>query len=196
MLAGRGVVDPTRVGLIGFSRGGYSTYYAITHPGRIKLAAAIVFDSITASYGEYVNEAAILGDMGTADYEKQYGTGTFWQNKAGWMDAPSFNIDRVATPVLFSTTGVTTKWAMLETVGAFRYARRPFDYLYYSAGSHQLQRPREREASMQATVDWMNFWLQGRESESVLDTDRLARWRKIREDWIKTQSEDAAAASR
>jgi len=36
-LANSGIVDPSRVGLIGFSRAGYMTYYAVTLQGRYGL---------------------------------------------------------------------------------------------------------------------------------------------------------------
>src|SRR5262249_27939474 len=39
-LAARGVVDPARVGLTGFSRGGFLTRYALANPGKHAIAAA------------------------------------------------------------------------------------------------------------------------------------------------------------
>jgi hypothetical protein len=39
---------------------------------------------------------------------------------------------------------------------------------------------------MQATVDWMNFWLQDRENPA-LDGGRLERWRAMKADWRKDQ---------
>jgi hypothetical protein len=184
-LARQNLVDPERVGLIGFSRSGYQTYYVLTHPGRTNVAAAIVFDSITASYGEYAISAG-FGDMDVGSYEQQYGRGTFWQNKQGWLDAPAFNLDRLQAPIMFATTGETTRWAMLETVGAFRIAQRPFEYLYFPQATHALQRPTEQVAAMQAAVDWMVFWLQDRES-TIASPERLERWSKIRDEWHRHQ---------
>jgi dipeptidyl aminopeptidase/acylaminoacyl peptidase len=187
-LVARGIVDPTRVGLVGFSRTGYLTYYIITHPGKTKLAAAAVFDSITASYGEYVLSAG-LGDIRiSAEYERQYGGRTFWHNKQAWLDAPAFNVERVETPTLFSSVSA---WSMLETLGAFRYTRRPIEYLYYPNASHVLQRPRQREAAMHATIDWMTFWLQNRELEGPGKGDRFERWRQIRAAWQAAQKAEA-----
>jgi dienelactone hydrolase len=193
MLAGRGLIDRNRVGLAGFSRSGYATYYAITHPGRTPVAAAAIFDAVTASYGAYVDEEG-MGDS-LDIYEMQYGTGTFWQNKAAWMDAPSFNVDRVRAPALFSATGPSSGWAMLETIGAFRYAKRPFEYRLYPHGSHLLQRPRERLEAMQATVDWMTFWLQARERPGADIDDRYERWRQLRTTWAETQAAGSGAIS-
>jgi len=182
MLSKRGVIDPKRLGIVGFSRSGYLTYYILTHPGRTHFAAAIVFDSITAGYGEYVTQRA-LGSTGASSYEEQYGSGSFWQNKSGWMDAPAFNVDRVSTPVLFAATGAGAIWGAFETIGAFRYNGRPFEYLYFSQGSHVLQKPRERQTAMQANLDWMNFWLRDLENPNA-SSDQLTHWRKLKAEWI------------
>jgi dipeptidyl aminopeptidase/acylaminoacyl peptidase len=177
-------IDAKRVGLIGFSRGGYMTYYAITHPGKVKLAAAVVDDAHTASYGEYIQDAAFGMSTPTA-YEQQYGKGTFWQNKAGWADAPGFNVDRVVTPALFSLGGRINKIVAVETIAAFRLMDRPFEFLYFPDKAHQAQRPREREALMDAAVDWMSFWLQDRIDDSPAKLERWKRWQDIRSRWEK-----------
>ncbi len=49
-LAAKGIVNPEQVGLVGFSRGGYYTSYAISHPGKIALAAAMNDDSFPGTY--------------------------------------------------------------------------------------------------------------------------------------------------
>ena len=190
MLATKGIVDAARVGLVGFSRSGYSSYYVITHPGRVKVAAAVIFDSITMGYGDYLNFRAYGG---AKIFEKQYG-GSFWKNKKAWLEeAPEFNVDQIQTPVLFSKTGGASLWAVMATVSAFTYCRRPFEYLDYPQGQHQLERPRERVASMQATVDWMNFWLQSKEDPDPAKAEKYARWRKMKADWEQVQKEEAAA---
>src|SRR5262245_36414584 len=42
--------DRDRVGVVGWSRGAYLAYYAITHPGNTKIGAAIVDDGFTSDY--------------------------------------------------------------------------------------------------------------------------------------------------
>jgi dipeptidyl aminopeptidase/acylaminoacyl peptidase len=199
MLMKRGIADPTRVGLVGFSRTGFLTYFAITHPGRVKVSAAVVFDAVTISYGEYVLTAGLDPSDVPTIYEQQYGDGTYWRNKRGWQNAPAFNVDRNVTPVLFSGVGERGHWAALgalETIGAFSITKRPFDYLYFPQGAHVLQRPRERIASMQATVDWMNFWLQGRERAAADAGDRFERWRKMKGAWEETLAVESATRDR
>lgn len=193
-LAERGVIDPNRVGLVGFSRSGYLTYYAVTHPGRTKLAAAITADCFTGSYADLTTAAAFADDSDGAAASvrgivEKY-KGNFWQNKAGWLDkAPMFNVERVTTPMLFSTAGIGDFSDMLETIGAWRLNRRPFEYLMFPDAGHQVFMPRERYELMRATVEWMDFWLQGTPPE---DAARRARWSKMAAEWAETQKGMAA----
>jgi dipeptidyl aminopeptidase/acylaminoacyl peptidase len=190
MLEGRGWVDAKRVGLVGFSRSGYHVYYVITHPARTRIAAAAVFDSITASYGEYVISAAAYADGSASVYEKQYGTGTFWQNKTEWMDAPAFNLERSMTPVLFSATSEQYPLGALETLGAFRITERPIEYLYFPNAAHELQSPAQRELAQRTSIDWLSFWMQGRENMEAPMEQRV-RWRNMRERWNRKLAEAA-----
>lgn len=188
MLAARGVIAAGPIGLIGFSRSGYYAYYIATHPGDTAVGAVIPFDSITSSYGQYLNIAAVEGPGTVSHFGQLYGDGkgTFWDNKQAWLDAPEFNLDRLQSPVLFHITG-GPEFA-IDTIGAFRQAGRPFDYLHYPSAPHQLRSPRQRAAAMQSTVDWMNFWLQGRERDAPDDPGRFARWRDIKGRWMKVSS--------
>jgi dipeptidyl aminopeptidase/acylaminoacyl peptidase len=195
-LAAKGLIDPERVGLIGFSRGGYMAYYAITHPGRTRLAAAIVDDAYTASYGEYIQDAAMSvspdGGSSPAVFDRQYGGAPFWKDKNAWLDAPGFNVDRVATPTLFSLSGRINRIIALETVAAFRICQRPFDFLFFPDKAHQAVRPREKEALMEASVDWMSFWLLGKSSSASAKADRFAHWHQVRDRWESLKSGSSA----
>src|SRR5262249_15472215 len=60
-LAEKRHIDSLRVGLVGHSRTGFQTYYAITHPGENNLAAAVVVDSFTGDYPSYLQRIAESG---------------------------------------------------------------------------------------------------------------------------------------
>jgi len=196
-LAAQGLIDPSRVGLVGFSRAGWLTYYAITHPRRTKLAASITADSWSGSFGEYLFRAAssVAPAVDLRPFEKQFGEGTYWEDKDAWHERTnSFNVDRVQTPALFTVHGKYNQPWAFETIAAFRLNKRPLEYLFFPRAAHQLRLPREREASLQATVDWMAFWLQG-ETTSTADKDaRYARWRTLRAELERLKTEPASGA--
>lgn len=189
ILTSRKLIDPTRVGLIGFSRGGFMTYYTITHPGRHFVTAAIVDDGHTGSFAEYALDASQWANAYASSQigiDKENG-GSFWQQKAKWLEnAPAFNVDRVRTPTLFRLSG--PPMYATETVGVFRLNARPFEQIIFRNGSHQLQRPLERLAMMSIAVDWMAFWIM---HEPPSDPARRARWEDISQRWQETQRKTA-----
>ncbi|MXP40731.1 hypothetical protein GRI75_03590 [Altererythrobacter soli] len=195
----RGLAADLPSGLIGFSRTGTYTYYVATHPGRTPVGAAIVFDSITNGYSQYVSMAATATEdvQSTSHYAWQFGNRkAFWWNKVAWLDAPEFNLDRLKSPILFHVTGNPILWDAHSTIGAFKLARRPIEYHYHPGAAHVLQAPAERAAAMRSTLDWMRFWLRGEEIETrEEDRARKERWESLKTDWTKVQREEAATAS-
>lgn len=173
VLAERGLIDRARVGEIGFSHAGWEIYYAITHPGSFPPAAAVTDDSFPGTFSYDLDSYALIG----AHIQGAYGD-NFWSHKAEWLkDEPSFNVDRVETPALFTVHDQHSLPIALFEIGAFGLNHRPLEYLIFPKGSHALEMPRERIASQEASVDWMAFWLLG---ELPPDATRAARWSVLR----------------
>jgi dipeptidyl aminopeptidase/acylaminoacyl peptidase len=178
-----GIADPDRIGMTGFSRGGYHTYFAITHPGRTRIAAAICADSFKGDYASYLGYAP-FGDAYNVDIVAGGGK-SFWADKETWLEREtSFNVDRVKGATMFTLHSYPGQNYMgeMRTIGAFLINKKPVDYRYFPTGSHSLQRPRERLAMMEATLDWMAFWLQGYEDPSPEKAEQNARWRRMRQE--------------
>lgn len=196
-LAARGLVDRDRVGLVGFSRTGWYAHYVVSHPGATTIRAAVVADSITGSYLEYVSDGASRPDspngimQGFADTNG----GQFWDNREAWLrHAVGFNIQNVRSPVLLTQSHLE---APLEIIAAYRITRRPFYAIAFPAGQyHQLQTPRERLESATATVDWMNFWILNKENADPVRAERNSHWREIRRRWEHTSSREEATRNR
>jgi hypothetical protein len=47
-------------------------------------------------------------------------------------------------------------------------------------GTHSLQNPAQRLAYQGGTVDWFNFWLNGKEDPGPKKADQYVRWRTLR----------------
>ena len=180
-LAADGSINRAKVGLIGFSRAGFNTLYAITHPARTPWAAAVDDDGTENTFMQDVMSTAALGSSPSL-----YG-GHFWEHKADWLEYdPVFNTDRVKTPLIYTHHGDTGLATTLDVVGAFSQTRHPFELVIFPKGNHPLTRPRERLASQLMSVDWMCFWLKG---ETPKDPERAARWailRKQQDEVLKT----------
>lgn len=187
-LSSEGLVDPTRVGLVGFSRAGYEAFFSISHPGKNIIRAAVIDDAHSGAFGSYLADIA-TGGASTRGDEIVY-EGSFWQNPKNWLAQDSiFNTDKIQTAALFTGHRRSAPIRSLDTIGAFSRNRRPFEYLVFPDASHELATPRQRLASYQATVDWMTFWLK---DELPSDPDRATRWSKMKTDWTKQRAWEAA----
>jgi hypothetical protein len=69
----------------------------------------------------------------------------------------------------------------VEIYSSSRQQKKPVDMIYIPDGQHILQRPLDRLASQQATVDWFAFWLNGYERPHPEDSDQYKRWERLRE---------------
>ena len=195
-LTNRGIIDANLVGLVGADGFASSAYYALTHPHMTKIRAALInqWSSGVGTFDEYLFQGIILRFRRPLT-EQTYG-GTFWQKKTEWLENdPVFSADRVESPLLISCRETKVCRSMLPIVGALTLNRRPFDFLMFPDGDDAMLKPRPRLASLDATVDWMNFWLQGKEDPNPAKAGQYQRWRKMKADWEQVQKEEAEKKS-
>ncbi len=92
-LTKQGLVDPKRVGATGFSRAGYSVFYAGYASRAGTLAAAMGADFFTGSYTEYLDYGG-FAPLSRSNYDRLHG-GSFWKTKEKWLQyETTFNADR------------------------------------------------------------------------------------------------------
>jgi hypothetical protein len=156
-------------------------------------------DSTTGSFSEYLGNPFSPGVNGGYVLDVLYGSrGSFWENNDGFLRGmPVFNVDRVQGATMMQYINDQGIYAQREPIAAFRRNGRPIENLHFGPGGyHWLQLPRQRFESMTASLDWMNFWLQGKENPDPARTERNARWRKMRDDWQTVQAKEAARPRR
>ena len=176
----RGLIDPSRVGAIGFSRTVYHVLAYLT-TGSPRLAAAAITDGITGGYYEYLSS---VDSVPTSNTEMQviYG-GTPFKSTAlsNWLaKSPEFNMDHVSSPVLLVSFG---KEALLSDWGPYatlRALKKPADLILMRNGTHVITNPNDRLASENIYVDWFRFWLKGEEDPDPAKADQYKRWRELR----------------
>jgi dipeptidyl aminopeptidase/acylaminoacyl peptidase len=185
MLTKRQIIDPTRVGLIGFSRGGWYVEYALTH-SRILIRAASATDGSQYSIGEYYlwHDKPVSATLKT-----MYGGPPYGSSLNNWLKySISFNMDKVHTPLLIEVMGRGKKAensdnldTKKEVFDGLSDLKKPVELYYYPDEQHQADHPKARIASLQRNVDWFRFWLQGYERPNPEDPDQYKRWEHQRE---------------
>jgi dipeptidyl aminopeptidase/acylaminoacyl peptidase len=174
-LVANGLVDPDRVGIIGFSRTCYHVESAlIDDPSRF--AAAAIADGVDESYLQALLVPSLIHE-GEAIYGgKPVGEGLRQQ----WLQrAPGFHLDRVETPLLIQAIAPMSILGEFEIYASLVAQGKPVDLVYFPNGQHILQKPLERMASQQGNVDWFRFWLQDYEDPDPAKAAQYQRWEKL-----------------
>jgi dipeptidyl aminopeptidase/acylaminoacyl peptidase len=176
LVARRGMVDSQNIGIAGFSRTSWLTDFTLTH-STYRFIAASSADSGIYTYGAYFRYNS---QSEITSSETQVGGPPYGRTLKDWLRyAPPFNVDRVRTAVLMEYTHSADHG--LEFFTALSRMGKAVEFYRYPNGSHPLDTPFERVASLQRNVDWFRFWMQGYEGRAPdYDPGQYDRWRALR----------------
>lgn len=178
-LSDAGLIDPHKVGVVGFS---FSCWYAINALVKAPklFAAATIADGIDFSYMQY-----ILYGPGPAILHEQMdrvrGGSPFGSTQAKWFEeAPGFHLDQVKAPVRIEAINPTSVLQEWELYSSLYMQHKPVDLVYFPEGTHIHERPLERYESQQGNVDWLRFWLEGYEDPEPGKRAEYKRWEAMK----------------
>lgn len=159
----RGIADPDRMAVMGWSNGGYLTNCVITRDNRFKAASsgAGVFDtamqwSIEDTPGHVIN----------------YSEGLPW-NAEGKMRAtsPLFDADRITTPTLIHVGENDARVPQEHSRSLYRalrhYVKVPTELIVYPGEGHGLTKYSHRKAKISWDVKWFNHYVLGKADEEL-----------------------------
>ena len=179
LLASEGLIDPVRVGIIGFSRTCYHVEGALIQDPK-RFAAATIADGVDESYMQYLENSVGSGGAST-EQEAIYGVKPFGEGLSLWTkSALGFNLDRIKTPLRIEATGIESVLEEWEIYASLVLQGKPVDLIFFPDGVHVLEKPLERLASQQGNVDWFRFWLKGEEDPAPTKASQYRRWRELR----------------
>ncbi|MEG9437802.1 prolyl oligopeptidase family serine peptidase [Edaphobacter sp. HDX4] len=185
-LAAKGMVDPRRVGIIGFSRTGWYTEFILEHSS-LAFRAATITDNVTYSLGAYW---LLRNPAANRVAESIYGGPPYGSSLSNWqMYSSTFNANKVKTPILMEEMGYGQPYDNInapplglaihfELFTALNRLHRPVEMYYYPNEEHQPNHPKARLATLQRNLDWYRFWLQGYERTDPATVMQYARWRE------------------
>ncbi|WP_236657100.1 prolyl oligopeptidase family serine peptidase [Acidisarcina polymorpha] len=174
-----GLIDSSRVGLIGFSRTAWYAEEALVLEPHLFHAASII-DGVDQSYMNYMLFSP-ENPWGAVDEEAVNGGKPFGSGLQSWTkNAAGFNLDKVQAPVRIEALGDTAILEEWEIYSALRQQGKPVDLVNLPNAQHILQQPQDRYASQQGNVDWFRFWLQGYKDPDPSKKEQYVRWDKLR----------------
>ena len=170
-LHSQGLIDRERLGLVGFSRTCFHVKYTLAHSS-YPFRAAVISDGVDCGYFQYVVNPQLSGE-----FEAMNG-GDPYSKPAAWLErAPGFQLSKIQAALLIQEPHRETVIGAWEWFTGLRRLDKPVELVVYKDDAHQMLRPSHLLAAQQYTLDWMKFWLQGREDG---EPERFARWREMR----------------
>jgi dipeptidyl aminopeptidase/acylaminoacyl peptidase len=175
-----GLIDPQRVGIIGFSHTGWYVLNSLMQAGK-HFAAATLANCTYISFGEYLLNADYMGTGRASAIAEAIGSDPFGEGLQKWVsDSSGFNTDKIDVPILFEANSPVELIYGWDIYAAMRLQKKPVELLYFRNGSHILAKPLERLASQEMSVDWYDFWLNDHEDPDATKAEQYARWRELR----------------
>jgi dipeptidyl aminopeptidase/acylaminoacyl peptidase len=160
-LIDRGIADPTRLGVMGWSNGGFLTNAVITHTTLFKAAS---------SGAGIVDMLIQWGIEDTPGHVINYMQGLPWEQPEAYKKAsPVWNLHKVVTPTLIHVGGADPRVPPAHSRALYRalhkYSDVPAMLLVYPDQGHGLGRCSMRQAKMEWDLAWFERYILGETDE-------------------------------
>jgi dipeptidyl aminopeptidase/acylaminoacyl peptidase len=169
-LVAKGLADPERLGVMGWSYGGYMTSWIITQTQRFK----------AASVGAGVTN--LMSFAGTADipsFIPDYFGGEFWDDLDSWRKhSAMFHVKGVKTPTLIQHGEADLRVPVSQGYELYNALKRqgvPTRMVVYPRQPHGIQEPRLQLDSMVRNLEWFDRWVMGRTAADKIPTSGGSR---------------------
>jgi hypothetical protein len=177
-LADAGLVDPERIGLIGFSRTCFHVMQALTM-STLHVRAASITDGVMGDYLQYLMDVDAPGFA--EDTEAMIGARPFAEGLPQWLKrSPLFNMDKVSAALQVVAEGRSDLTFMWGPYAAMRFLHKPVELILLNNDQHVLSNPAARLISQGGSVDWFRFWLQDYTDPDPAKVEQYKRWRELR----------------
>jgi dipeptidyl aminopeptidase/acylaminoacyl peptidase len=177
-LTKEGLIDDSKIGISGYSRGAEVVAYVMTQTKKFKVA----------SMAEGAPSASIFwASRVGAEWERAiYGGSPYDSNPAVIANyqrfSPSFRASEFAGPLLQQV-------AMASIAGTFelnrllKESRIPTELVFYPNESHLFWQPSHRADVMRRNIAWFNYWLLGKHDPDLVSRKELDTWVSMRSAW-------------
>ena len=151
-LVDKGIADPSRLGIMGWSNGGYLTNCCLTHTDRFKAAI---------SGGGIIDAMMEFGANDEPAYSIVFKRGFPWTSGNTFFSAsPSWRLFKIRTPTLIHVGGSDERCPPMHSRTLYRVLKEyndvPTELLVYPGEPHSLG----KYANVRAKMEWDQAWLQ------------------------------------
>jgi dipeptidyl aminopeptidase/acylaminoacyl peptidase len=152
----KGIVDPAKLGSMGWSEGGYISAFLTTHTDRFKAISVGAGISDWMTY--YVN-------TDITPFTRQYLHATPWDDPAIYAKtSPITTIKQAKTPTLIQHGSVDKRVPAPDGFELYRGLQDqhvPSRLILYQGFGHPITKPKSNRAVMQSNLDWFSHYIWG-----------------------------------
>jgi dipeptidyl aminopeptidase/acylaminoacyl peptidase len=154
-LVKRGIADPDRLGVMGWSNGGYLTNCVLTHTTRFKAAS---------SGAGIVDTVMEWGANDEPAYAMVFKQGLPWRAAGSYQrSSPTYALDKIRTPTLIHVGGNDERCPPGHGRMLYRalkeYVKVPTELLVYPGEPHSLMKYKHRKAKMEWDLAWFDRYI-------------------------------------
>ncbi|HXG65928.1 MAG TPA: S9 family peptidase [Blastocatellia bacterium] len=152
----QGIADPDKLGIMGWSYGGYMTSWVITQTDRFK--AASVGAGVTNLYSMY-------GTTDISEFLDHYFGAKPWNDIEIYKrHSAMFHAGKIKTPTLIQHGEKDERVPLSqgqELYIALRMSNVPVEFAVYPRQGHLIMEPRLQADMLSRNLNWFNRWLKG-----------------------------------
>jgi dipeptidyl aminopeptidase/acylaminoacyl peptidase len=186
LLASKGEIDRTKVGMGGLSFGTEVTLWTVM---KSDLLAASSVTSPMMSRNWYLF-ASMKGDAFLKPMKEFWQLGAPDETPERWrLLAPATQLDSIKAPILMQMPEQEYVMALDYAIPLIRDHRA--DLYVFPNEPHQKFQPKHKLAAYQRNLDWFRFWLQGYEDLDLAKRAQYAHWREMRKALSAQRTRDA-----
>ncbi|MCE4369698.1 Atxe2 family lasso peptide isopeptidase [Xanthomonas hortorum] len=175
LLAARGEIDHSKVGMGGQSYGSEVTMWTAMH-SNVLAAASVSGISITRTL--YLFNT--LRENTLSMIKRNWQIDSIEEPTEQWQTlSPVFNLEKILVPILFQLSEQEYLMTLDYSLPLIR--RHQGDMYVFPDEPHTKFSPSHKLAVYERNVDWFRFWLQGHENADPLKSDQYSIWRQMRE---------------
>jgi len=175
LLASKGEIDRTKVGMGGLSFGTEVTLWTVMKSDL--LAAASVTSPVMSR--NYYLFGSMKGDGFFKPLKEFWQLGALDETSERWrLLSPVANLDKIKAPILMQMPEQEYVVALDYAIPLIREHRA--DLYVFPNEPHQKFQPRHKLAAYERNIDWFRFWLQGYEDPDPAKREEYKHWRVMK----------------
>lgn len=150
-----GLADSTKMGLMGWSYGGFQTFWGVTQTRRFAAASA----------GAGVNDlTAFFSQTDISDYLGMLLNSVPWDKPELWVERSAYRkVKEVTTPLLIQSGDADRRVSPEQSIQFYeamkRIGKAPAKLVLYPGQGHGITDPRLSKDRMLRNVEWFSYWV-------------------------------------